>query len=154
MALQTPSLLGHTSRSQDGPKSLSTDPSLWSHIKTIYSACRHVRVQQCDGRLTQARSRPYGRPLVPTGASRALRRPHTQRLPWPPLPDPRLPRYDLQARWRTGDPRRQLATRLRPAHPARPEPRGPDRRRHLTPPLGLRLRPRRGAGRTGAGLAI
>lgn len=44
-----------------------------------------------------------------------------------------------------------LATRLRPAHPHRPQPRGPDHRRHLTPPLGLRLRPRRGAGRAGAG---
>lgn len=45
----------------------------------------------------------------------------------------------------------QLATRLRPAHPDRPEPRGPDHRRHLTPPLGLRLRTRRGAGRAGGG---
>lgn len=82
---------------------------------------------------------------------RALRRPPSRRQVSPQLPGPRPPHEALQDPWLVGRTPGQLATQLRPAHPNRPEPRGPDRRRHLTPPLGLRLRPRRGAGQAGAG---
>ena len=133
-------------------------------IKTLNSAHRNDPRQLYDGRQASVSVQalwtppvlsgtPRGCPPAPQTRPGAFRRPLSGRQLLPPLPGPRPPSQALQALRRAGRTPGQLATRLRPAHPNRPEPRCPDLSRHLTPPLGLRLRTRRGAGRAGAGLA-